>query len=135
MAKADDSDDYASEADSTTPNDKKGLVDWAKYAHRYDVVITTYSVLRSEIWVARPPLDRPQREDVMYDQSGRTRSPLVLVKWKRVIMDEVQMVGGGQAASVLNSTYNATPSADSDVQRDGFLHSATIFVRCFWDSR
>ena len=93
---SDSTDDYEGVSES-----KDKLVVWAEYVHQYDVVITTYSVLRSEIWVARPPPDRPRREDAMYAPSGQLRSPLVLVKWKRVVMDEVQMVGGGQAASVL----------------------------------
>ena len=88
------SDDYETDL---KPSCKNNLADWAEYVHQYDVVITTYSVLRSEIWVAKPPLDRSRREDVPYI-SDPSRSPLVLVKWKRVIMDEVQMVGGGQAA-------------------------------------
>lgn len=74
------------------------LLDWCDFAHQFDVVITTYSVLRSEIHVARPGPDRPKREDATYSTSGRLRSPLVMVEWKRVVMDEVQMVGGGSAA-------------------------------------
>lgn len=88
------SDDYGSDSKPSSTNE---LDDWAEYVHQYDVVITTYSVLRSEIWVAKPPLNRPRREDAVY-ASDPSRSPLVLVKWKRVVMDEVQMVGGGQAA-------------------------------------
>ena len=68
-------------------------LEWPDYVHQFDVVITTYSVLRSEIWVARPG-----RETVTPTSGGHARSPLVTVKWKRVVMDEVQMVGGGQAA-------------------------------------
>lgn len=94
---SDSTDDFESVSET-----KEKVVDWAEYVHQYDVVITTYSVLRSEIWVARPPVDRPRREDADYGTYGQSRSPLVLVKWKRVVMDEVQMVGGGQAASVLH---------------------------------
>lgn len=77
---------------------KNNQLDWCDHIHQFDVVITTYSVLQSEIWVARPPPDRPRREEVTYTTAPRARSPLVKVKWQRVVMDEVQMVGGGQAA-------------------------------------
>lgn len=81
-----------------THDDEGNPLIWCDFVHQYDVVITTYSVLRSEIWVARPPPDRPRREDALYTAGGRARSPLVMVEWKRVVMDEVQMVGGGSAA-------------------------------------
>lgn len=72
-------------------------LEWPDYLHQFDIVITTYSVLRSEIWVSRPSY-RPDRETATPTPGGSARSPLVMVKWHRVVMDEVQMVGGGQAA-------------------------------------
>lgn len=75
-------------------------LDWCTYVHGYDVVITTYQVLRSDFNVARAAPVRPRREDVVYQNVERPRSPLVLVEWNRVIMDEVQMVGGGKTESV-----------------------------------
>lgn len=81
-------------------NDDGEILDWSNYVHQFDVVITTYSVLRTEIHVARPAPDRPRREDALYSRTARARSPLVMVEWKRVVMDEVQMVGGGAAAYV-----------------------------------
>jgi E3 ubiquitin-protein ligase SHPRH len=57
-------------------------------------VITTYQTLRSDLNVAHPGPKRPRRTKVVYE---RPRSPLVMVEWKRVVMDEVQMVGGGKA--------------------------------------
>jgi E3 ubiquitin-protein ligase SHPRH len=102
--RASDDSDYTDStvAEESTPRRSKrrrnNQLDWCNHVHQFDVVITTYSVLRSEIWVARPPPDRPKREDAMYTTTARARSPLVMVKWQRVVMDEVQMVGGGQAA-------------------------------------
>ncbi len=101
---SDDSDytDSSTVAQESTPRRSRrrrnNQLDWCNHVHQFDVVITTYSVLRSEIWVARPPPDRPKREEAMYTATARARSPLVMVKWQRVVMDEVQMVGGGQAA-------------------------------------
>lgn len=72
------------------------LLDWCSYVNTFDVVITTYTVLRSDLNVARATPIRPRREDVVYQNVGRPRSPLVMCEWMRVIMDEVQMVGGGK---------------------------------------
>ncbi|KAF8963293.1 SNF2 family N-terminal domain-containing protein [Flammula alnicola] len=97
----DDMDDGPDRTDLTKGEDGKPL-EWCDYVHQFDVVITTYSVLRSEIYVARPAPDRLRREDAEYGTSGRARSPLVMVEWKRVVMDEVQMVGGGRAAEMVS---------------------------------
>jgi E3 ubiquitin-protein ligase SHPRH len=72
------------------------IQDWCAYVHTFDIVITTYAVLRSDFNVARAAPDRPRREDVVYTNVDRPRSPLVMVEWNRVVMDEVQMVGGGK---------------------------------------
>lgn len=96
---ADDLDEGQLDQDGLLSRSDDGeVLDWCNYVHQFDVVITTYNVLRSEIHVARPPPDRPRREEAIYYTSARLRSPLVMVEWKRVVMDEVQMVGGGQAA-------------------------------------
>ncbi|KAH9476541.1 putative ATP-dependent helicase [Psilocybe cubensis] len=87
---------------SNSRSDDGEVLEWCEYVHQFDVVITTYNVLRSEIHVARPPPDRPKREEASYHTSSRLRSPLVMVEWKRVVMDEVQMVGGGQAAEMVS---------------------------------
>jgi len=83
------------DVDFTTDEDVQ-VLDWCSYAHTFDVVITTYAVLRSDFNVARAAPDRPRREDVVYTNVERARSPLVMVEWNRVVMDEVQMVGGGK---------------------------------------
>ncbi|KAF8060148.1 SNF2 family N-terminal domain-containing protein [Lyophyllum atratum] len=78
------------------------IMDWPTYAHTFDVVITTYSVLRSDFNVALAAPTRPRREDVVYSSVERTRSPLVMVEWGRVVMDEVQMVGGGKTEDMVS---------------------------------
>jgi E3 ubiquitin-protein ligase SHPRH len=78
----------------------ESMMDWCNYVQQYDVVITTYNVLRTDLNIARAALRRPRREDVTYANIERPRSPLVTVEWLRVIMDEVQMAGGGKAESV-----------------------------------
>ena len=92
---ADDAMDVDSGAStSSSINDENSESEWPNFVHEYDVVITTYQTLRSDLYVAHPAPNRPRRTTVVYE---RPRSPLVMVEWKRVIMDEVQMVGGGKA--------------------------------------
>lgn len=71
-------------------------MDWAAFVNTFDVVITTYNVLQQDLNVARAPPVRPRREVAEYSRTERARSPLIMVEWFRVIMDEVQMVGGGK---------------------------------------
>ena len=70
--------------------------DWPAEANQYDVVITTYQVLKSDLDVARAVPIRPRRDNVVYYNVERSRSPLVRCEWYRVVMDEVQMAGGGK---------------------------------------
>jgi E3 ubiquitin-protein ligase SHPRH len=105
--KAADSDDEDDEdymdVDKATPSaasanmdDEEEILDWCSYINTFDVCITTYNTLRQDLSVARAPPVRPRREDVVYSNMERARSPLVMCEWYRVIMDEVQMVGGGK---------------------------------------
>jgi E3 ubiquitin-protein ligase SHPRH len=98
----DDDDDYMDvdkpmlSVTSTSGDDGEGILDWCSYINTFDVCITTYSTLRQDLSVARAPPARPRREDVVYSNVERARSPLVMCEWYRVVMDEVQMVGGGK---------------------------------------
>ncbi|GLB44340.1 putative SNF2 family N-terminal domain [Lyophyllum shimeji] len=96
--------------------EEEEILPWPAYVHTFDVVITTYSVLRADFNVALAPPVRPRRADVVYSTSysygstgagagagrERVRSPLVMVEWARVIMDEVQMVGGGKTEDMVS---------------------------------
>ena len=84
-----DSDDDDMEVDP--PNDDDAL-DWCTFINTFDVCITTYSVLRQDLNVARAAPVRPRREDVVYSSVTRARSPLVMCEWYRVIMDEVLLI-------------------------------------------
>ena len=83
--------------------EQEPIVDWCTYVNEYDVCITTYNVLAHDLGVARPPPQRPRRDGATYANLPRPRSPLVMCEWHRVIMDEVQMVGGGKTAYVIPS--------------------------------
>lgn len=68
--------------------------EWAHFCHQYDVVITTYHVLTHELNVAKGAVSRPRRENVEYGERSLPKSPLIMVEFWRVIMDEVQLSGG-----------------------------------------
>jgi E3 ubiquitin-protein ligase SHPRH len=72
------------------------LLDWCSYINTFDVCITTYPVLQQDLTIARAPYVRPRRDTATYLNIERSRSPLVMCEWYRVIMDEVQMAGGGK---------------------------------------
>lgn len=97
----------------------------------YDVVLTTYSVLAREIHLAKPPPDRnlrhaPKRE--------RRRSPLVLISWWRVCLDEAQMVEStvSQTATVarLIPRVNAWSVTGTPMKKDAHdLWGLLVFLR------
>ncbi|KAI0776695.1 SNF2 family N-terminal domain-containing protein [Trametes elegans] len=82
--------------------DEDEVLDWCSYVNTFDVCITTYTVLQHDLGVARPPPNRPRRQFVDYGNTSRSRSPLVMCEWYRVIMDEVQMVGGGKTEEMVS---------------------------------
>ncbi|OSD03772.1 hypothetical protein PYCCODRAFT_1365388 [Trametes coccinea BRFM310] len=94
-----DVDDYASPSDEV-----EDVQTWCEYVNTFDVCITTYTVLQHDLDVARPPPNRPRRSFVNYGRysKARTRSPLVMCEWYRVIMDEVQMAGGGKTEEMVS---------------------------------
>lgn len=57
----------------------------------HDVVITTYSVLRAEMWLALAS-DEPTRSTRNSRQHDRPVSPLVQLSWWRLCIDEAQTV-------------------------------------------
>ncbi|KAK4164910.1 putative ATP-dependent helicase IRC20 [Cladorrhinum sp. PSN259] len=61
----------------------------AEHLANQDIVVTTYEVLRSDIWSA---YDEPQRSMRNQKQYERVKSPLVQLSWWRVCIDEAQMV-------------------------------------------
>ena len=65
------------------------LESWPTYINDFDVCVTTYDILRSDLNVAHIPPVRPVRQTAEYSRNKRPISPLVLCEWYRVIMDEV----------------------------------------------
>ncbi|KAL1836990.1 hypothetical protein VTJ49DRAFT_4410 [Mycothermus thermophilus] len=104
----------------------------ADFLARQDVVITTYDVLRSEMWVASDPPNRSMRKE---RQHARPTSPLTQLSWWRVCIDEAQMVENwtNNAAQLarkiprINSwAVTGTPVKD-DIQKD--LRGLLLFLR------
>lgn len=119
-------------------DDDDDVQDWCAYVNTFDVCITTYAVLQHDLGVARPPPVRPRRAYVDYGNTSRARSPLVMCEWYRVIMDEVQMVGGGKTecvAFMTLSSFEQPSECRCGFQGDGLAHSAALVVRRFWDAR
>ena len=99
---------------------------------RYDVVLTTYTVLSREIHHATPPPDRSFRHGKRHE---RRTSPLVGISWWRVCLDEAQMVESGvsQAARVARiiPRCNAWAVSGTPLRKDvQDLRGLLIFLRC-----
>ncbi|KAI9061801.1 hypothetical protein FKP32DRAFT_1594010 [Trametes sanguinea] len=92
------------DADDDALDGLEKLQTWCEYVNTFDVCITTYTVLQHDLGVARPPPNRPRRTFVNYGSypGARARSPLVMCEWYRVIMDEVQMAGGGKTEEMVS---------------------------------
>ena len=110
---------------------KKDQVATVEHLLQYDVVITTYSVLAREIHYADTPPERDLRHKVKYVPR---RSPLVLISWWRVCLDEAQMVESGvsNAATVarLIPRVNAWAVTGTPVKKSSEdLFGLLIFLR------
>ncbi|GAA5841899.1 hypothetical protein JCM3766R1_002531 [Sporobolomyces carnicolor] len=78
----------------------------AYVAGSFDLVLTTFDVLRKEINVARKPYVRALRNHVNRTPRYR-RSLLIEIDWMRVVADETQMVG--DAFSATSETLSLIP--------------------------
>ncbi|KAI0397278.1 SNF2 family N-terminal domain-containing protein [Xylariaceae sp. FL0594] len=102
----------------------------ARFASRLatcDVVITTYSVLQTEIHYTRPPPERAMRYERRHE---RHTSPLVAIDWWRICLDEAQQIDSGvsNAAMVARSiprvhawAVTGTPVKDDPADLWGLL--------------
>lgn len=75
-------------------------------AEQYDIVLTTYDVLRREINIARKPHERALRRP-RTDRPKYRRPLLIQLDFLRVIMDEAQMIG--ESASAVAETASLIP--------------------------
>ncbi|KAM0786243.1 hypothetical protein ACM66B_007043 [Microbotryomycetes sp. NB124-2] len=75
-------------------------------ASKYDIILTTYDVLRREVVLARKPHERALRSAPDSRPKYR-RSLLVEIDFLRVIMDEAQMIGEG--VNAMSETASLIP--------------------------
>ncbi|KAK4177648.1 putative SNF2 family helicase/ATPase [Triangularia setosa] len=111
---------------------KEGQELSAEYLAQQDVIVTTYEVLRTEIWSASDEPGRSMRNAKQYES---VKSPLVQVSWWRVCIDEAQMVENWSTNAAqlarriprINAWgVTGTPVKD-DIQKD--LRGLLLFLR------
>jgi E3 ubiquitin-protein ligase SHPRH len=97
----------------------------------YDIVLTTYNVLSSEIHYTIPPPDRNLRHERKHP---RPESPLMQFLWWRVCLDEAQMVESGvsNAATVarLIPRVNAWGITGTPLKKDIAGSFFPIYLNC-----
>jgi E3 ubiquitin-protein ligase SHPRH len=97
-----------------------------------DVVLTTYTVLASEIHHAKAV----EKRSLRFEQAYRQRlSPLVMLQWWRVCLDEAQMIESGVSAAAvvaqLIPRVNAWAVSGTPIKKDvQDLHGLLMFLRC-----
>lgn len=93
--------------------DMSAQEEWAIFCQEYDVVITTYAVMTHELSVAKGAVSRPRRDNVEYGERSLPKSPLIMVEFWRVIMDEVQLSGGINTEEMVSRIPRSVPNASS----------------------
>eukprot|EP00029_Vermamoeba_vermiformis_P013409 TRINITY_DN832_c0_g1_i1.p1 TRINITY_DN832_c0_g1~~TRINITY_DN832_c0_g1_i1.p1 ORF type:complete len:1725 (-),score=428.66 TRINITY_DN832_c0_g1_i1:31-4932(-) len=111
---------------------KAGNIVRAKHLKDYDVVLTTYSVLRDDLYHIDTDAWK-NRASKYYKKYRALPTPLTGVKWHRIVLDEAQMVGEGanKAASMvaqLTATHRWAVSGTPIQKGLDDLHSLIVFL-------
>ncbi|PGH14860.1 hypothetical protein AJ80_05786 [Polytolypa hystricis UAMH7299] len=97
-----------------------------------DIVLTTYSVLRGEVYYAEDPPERSLRKP---KKLPARKSPLVQMSWWRVCIDEAQMIESGVSnaarVALLIPRVNAWAVTGTPLRKDmKDLFGLFLFLRC-----
>ncbi|KAF9356213.1 hypothetical protein BGX34_010028 [Mortierella sp. NVP85] len=99
---------WASEIENHAPNLRVFIYDeraheqtTAEQLAKYDVVLTTYTVLSKEVNYTNQ-CDRPRRHERQYVPR---KSPFIQIEWWRVCLDEAQMIEGGTVSQAANMAF------------------------------
>lgn len=76
---------------------KAGHTSWAAWAKTLDVIVVSFETLAKELAVSSKAPTRSMRRPQRYE---RPQSPLTQLAFWRVVMDEVQLVGGNAAKTM-----------------------------------
>lgn len=100
----------------------------------FDVILTTYGVLRRELYAAKPGRDGSRRKERKVD---RRTCPLMEYVWHRVVLDEAQMVENpnskpAELACLLRRTYSwgCTGTPCPKTGQIGDMKSIFKFIKC-----
>lgn len=72
---------------------KADKVDLARVSRDYDIVLTTFDILRDELVISRKPIIRTTRSNSALEEHERVRyrrSLLISMDWLRVVIDEAR---------------------------------------------
>jgi E3 ubiquitin-protein ligase SHPRH len=103
--------------------DTSAQEEWAHFCQEYDVVITTYPVMTHELSVAKGAVSRPRRDNVEYGERSLPKSPLIMVEFWRVIMDEVQLSGGTNTEEMVSRIPRCVLNVEPQLQAHFTLES------------
>jgi len=82
---------------ATADRDAAGAPTWGAWARQFDVMVVSFDTLSRELAASHAAPVRQLRRPARYE---RPRSPLVQLEFARVVMDEVQLVGGNAARTM-----------------------------------
>jgi len=97
-----------------------------------DIVVTTYSVLSSELWFSKKVPDRERRNQRVY---YLPTSPLMQLQWWRICLDEAQLVDTGVGKAAQTATIlpriNSWAISGTPVRKEiQDLRGLLVFLRC-----
>ncbi|WFD25319.1 RING-type E3 ubiquitin transferase [Malassezia nana] len=88
---------YTGHRDASAHRADAGYASWGDWAQNFDVMVVSFETLARDLAASHAAPARSLRHPKKYE---RPRSPLVQLDFWRVVMDEVQLVGGNAARTM-----------------------------------